>query len=163
LALRTKLLEQALLFELVLNKYVYETQNLIYIINTDLDGKIHISVFTPQRIIKELLEFKVDLPIGNTFPLEVNTESLNDILRISEKTLFIKDSYLIYVIEIPLISSEEYSIYHLKPFSIPHSEQTIFLIDPEIDYLGVSRDNEHFITLDNGKWEGSITLMTIAN
>jgi len=158
LVFRTKVLEQALLFELVLNKYAYETQNLISIINTALDGKIHTSVFTPQRIIKELLEIKVDLPIGNTFPLDINTESLNDILRISEKTIFFKDSYLIYVIEIPLISSEEYSIYHPIPLPIPHSKQAIFLVDPEIDYLGVSRDNENFIALDNGKWEECITL-----
>jgi len=80
LVFRAKVLEQSLLFELVLNKYAYETQNLISMINTALDGKIHTSVFTPQHIIKELLEIKVDLPIGNTFPLEVNTESLNDIL-----------------------------------------------------------------------------------
>lgn len=158
LTFRTKVLEQALLFELVLNKYAYETQNLISIINTALDGKIHTSVFTPQHIIKELFEIKVDLPIGNTFPLEVNPESLNDILRISEKTIFFKDSYLIYVIEIPLISSDEYNIYHPIPLPIPHSEQTIFLVDPEIDYLGVTRDNENFITLDNEKWEECITL-----
>ncbi|KAE9521285.1 hypothetical protein AGLY_018304 [Aphis glycines] len=121
-----------------------------------LEQNLH--VFTPQRIIKELLEIKVDLPIGNTFPLDINTESLNDILRISEKTIFFKDSYLIYVIEIPLISSEEYSIYHPIPLPIPHSKQAIFLVDPEIDYLGVSRDNENFIALDNGKWEECITL-----
>jgi len=101
---------------------------------------------------------KVDFPIGNTFPLEVNTESLNDILRISEKTIFFKDNYLNYVIEIPPISSEEYSIYHPIPLSIPHSEQNIFLVDPEIDYLGVSRDNENCIALDNVKWEECITL-----
>ncbi|KAL4083610.1 hypothetical protein QTP88_028926 [Uroleucon formosanum] len=158
LASRTKVLEQSLLFELVLKKYAYETQNLISIINTELDGKIHTSVFTPQHIIKELLEIKVDLPIGNTFPLEVNIESLNEILRISEKNILFKDNYLIYVIEIPLITSEEYSIYHPIPLPIPHSEQTIFLVDPEIDYLGVSRDNENFIALDNAKWEECTTL-----
>ncbi|KAE9527723.1 hypothetical protein AGLY_012796 [Aphis glycines] len=158
LAFRTKVLEQSLLFELVLSKYAYETQNLISIINSALDGKIPTSVFTPQHIIKELLEIKVDLPIGNTFPVEVNIESLNEILRISEKNIFFKDNYLIYVIEISLITSEEYSIYHPIPLPIPHSEQTIFLVDPEIDYLGVSRDNENFIALDNVKWEECITL-----
>ncbi|XP_060872229.1 uncharacterized protein LOC132946316 [Metopolophium dirhodum] len=158
LAFRTKVLEQSLLFELVLNKYAYKTQNLISIINTALDGKIHTSVFTPQHIIKELLEIKVDLPIGNIFPLEVNIESLNEILRISEKNIFLKDNYLIYVIEIPLITSEEYSIYHPISLPIPHSEQTIFLVDPEIDYLGVSRDNENFIALDYAKWEECTTL-----
>ncbi|KAE9521974.1 hypothetical protein AGLY_017626, partial [Aphis glycines] len=158
LAFRTKVLEQSLLFELVLSKYAYETQNLISIINSALDGKMPTSVFTPQHIIKELLEIKVDLPIGNTFPVEVNIESLNEILRISEKNIFFKDNYLIYVIEISLITSEEYSIYHPIPLPIPHSEQTIFLVDPEIDYLSVSRDNENFIALDNVKWEECITL-----
>ncbi|KAL4104073.1 hypothetical protein QTP88_019386 [Uroleucon formosanum] len=140
------------------NKLAFRTKNLISIINTALDGKIHTSVFTPQHIIKELLEIKVDLPIGNTFPFEVNIESLNEILRISEKNILFKDNYLIYVIEIPLITSEEYSIYHPIPLPIPHSEQTIFLVDPEIDFLGVSRDNEHFIALDNAKWEECTTL-----
>lgn len=138
--------------------YAYETQNLISLINTALDVKIHTSVLTPEHIIKNLFEIKIDLPIGNTFLLEVNTESLNNILQISEKTIFFKDNCFISVIEISLVSNDEYSLYQPIPLPILHSEETIFLVDPEINYLGVSKDNENVIALDNKKWKKCITL-----
>jgi len=48
LEFKSKLLEHAFLFEVNLNQYTYETQNLVAIVNTALDGKIHTSVITPR-------------------------------------------------------------------------------------------------------------------
>lgn len=78
IALKERLLEQAFLFEVVLNQFAYETQNLISIINTALDGKIHISVITPNQLLSELKELKIKVPTGSALPLGINPTSLSD-------------------------------------------------------------------------------------
>lgn len=40
-------------------------------------------MFTPQKLYRELLEIKTEIPIGNVLPLEVNTETLIEFYRIS--------------------------------------------------------------------------------
>lgn len=73
---RTKLLEKALLFEIPLDHYAYETQNLISKVNAVLDGKIHTSIFISNKLLRELREIKMNLLMGNLLPLEIKTESL---------------------------------------------------------------------------------------
>lgn len=58
--------------------------------------------------------------------------------------------------EIPLFSSDEYTMYHPIPLPIQYNGNTIILIDPEVDYIGFSRDNEHFLTLRLEQWEKCI-------
>jgi len=156
LEFKTKILEQVLIFEVLLNKYAYETQNLVAVLNAAVDGKVHTSMFTPQKLLRELLEIKMDIPIENALPLEVNTETLTEFCRISEITIIHKDNYLIYVMEIPLISSDENTMYHPIPLPIRNNANNIILIDPETDYVGFSRDNEHFLTLRLEQWEKCI-------
>lgn len=105
LEFKNKLLEQAFLFEVTLNQYAYETQNLIAIINAALDGKIHNSVISPRKLMQELKEIKINLPMGNDLPIEVIPESMPNLFKISEITIFVQNEYLIFPIEIPLISS----------------------------------------------------------
>lgn len=47
--LRTILLEQTLFFQILLNQYAYETQNLLAIVNSAMHGKVHTSILHTQR------------------------------------------------------------------------------------------------------------------
>jgi len=160
LEFKSKLLEQAFLFEVTLNQYAYETQNLIAIINAALNGKIHTSVITPRKFLQELKEIKVNLPLGNNFPIEVIPESMPNFLKISEIIIFVQDEYLIFSIEIPLVSSKEYNVYRLISLPIVYSTNTLILIEPEIDYLVINNDNEEFFSLTGKQWETCVNLGT---
>ncbi|KAL4088775.1 hypothetical protein QTP88_023859 [Uroleucon formosanum] len=153
MSFKTKLLEQAFLFEVILNKFAYDTQNLMAIVNTALNGKIYTSALTSQTLMSELREIKMNLPMGSILPIEITTESLTEFLRISEITIFTQKNYLIFVIEIPLLSNEKYTVYHPIPLPIPHTDRTIVLIDTEVEYLALSSDNEKFFTLSTEQWE----------
>ena len=155
---RTRLLEQALLFEILLNQYSYETQNLMSIINSAINGKIHTSVFTSERLLMELREIKMNLPVGTALPLEIKTESLTEFLQISDLTIFHREHYLVFFIGIPLTSVEEYTMYHPISLPIQYGEKTIALIPPEVDYLALSNDNENFIALEKSQWEECVEL-----
>lgn len=152
LKFQSKLFEQAFLFEVVLNQYAYEIQNLIAIVNAALDGKVHTSVITPGNLMKELKEIKMNLPTENTLPIEIVPEAITDLLRISEITIFIQQEYLIFSIAIPLISSKEFYVYRPIPLPIWYNTNTLILIDPEIEYLALSNDNEAFFSLNTKHW-----------
>lgn len=104
--IRTTLLEQTLFFEVLLNKYAYETRNLITIIDSVLHGKLHTSVLHTQRWLAELREIMANIPIGTTLLLEIKAESISDFMKISKITIYHKGQTLyiiIFVIKIPLV------------------------------------------------------------
>jgi len=160
LEFKNKLLEQAFLFEVTLNQYAYETQNLIAIINAALDGKIHTSVITPRKLIQELKEVKINLPMGNSLPIELIPESMPNLFKISEKTIFVQDEYLIFSIEIPLVASKVFNVYRLISLPILYSTNTVILIEPEVEYLVINNDNEEFFTITGKQWEACVNLGT---
>uniref|UniRef100_A0A2S2PSM8 Envelope fusion protein n=1 Tax=Schizaphis graminum TaxID=13262 RepID=A0A2S2PSM8_SCHGA len=81
-------------------------------------------------------------------------------LKISEIIIFVQDEYLIFSIEIPLISSREYNVYRLISLPIVYSTNTLILIEPEIDYLVINNDNEEFFSLTGKQWETCVNLGT---
>lgn len=160
-AFKTRLLEQAFLFEIILNQYAYETQNLIAVINAALDGKIHTSVIPLGNFLQELKEIKMNLPAGSKLPIEIVSESTPELLGISDITIFIQEENLVFSIAIPLLSNKEFHMYRPIPIPIPHYDnKTLILIDPEIEYLALSNDNEEFFSLDSKQWEACVKLTT---
>lgn len=149
---RTKLLEQVVLFEIILNQYEYETQNLLSIVNLAMNGKMHTSIFTPERLVSELKEIKMNLPVGSALPLETNTDMLAEFFKISDITVFYRDNYLVFAIEFPLVSIEEFTVFQPIPLPIPTTNNNLFLISPDIDYLALSSDGERFFTLMHNQW-----------
>jgi len=47
-------------------------------------------------------------------------------------------------------------MHHPIPLPIQHTENTIKLVEPDIDYVGFSRDNENFLSLAQEQWEKCI-------
>jgi len=158
LEFRTKLLEQAFLFEVLLNQYSYETLNLMSIVNSAINGRIHTSVFSSEQLLLELREIKMNLPGGTTFPLEIKAESLTQLIQISDLAIVHKEHYLVFSLGIPLISVQEYTMYHPISLPIQYDDNTIALIAPEVDYLALSNDNEKFFLLGANQWESCVKL-----
>lgn len=158
--IKETLIELALLFEIMLNQYAYETQNLIAIVNLAMQGKIHTSIFPTKRMIAELKEIKMNLPMGEALHLEIRSESLPDFYRIANISILHKDNYLIFNLEIPLIPNEIYHVYHPIPLPIPINNNSIVLIAPGIDHLALSSDSEKFFTLTHDQWESCLDLKT---
>lgn len=78
--------------------------------------------------------------MGTTIPPEVNTESLNEFIRIYKIKIFHRDGYLGFSIGIPLVNSEKYTIH---PIFLPilYKKNTLILIGPEVNYLALSSKN----------------------
>lgn len=162
LKIETALLEQAVIFEIILNQYAFEIQNLIAIINSAIHGSIHASVFSSRILAAELREIKVELPVGTALPLDINADTLTELFRISDIIIFQKKDYLTFIVKIPLVSMEQYttSMYHPIPLPIPHNYNSYILVDPEFDYLVLNDNNEKFFTLTENQCEACNNLRT---
>lgn len=64
-------------------------------------------------------------------------------LKISDITIVHQSNYLIFLIEIPLITNGEYNMYHPIPLPIQYNMNILILISPEIDFLVLSNVFSH--------------------
>jgi len=76
---------------LKLNQYAYETQNLIEIVDTALNGKLHTTILSTRKWLTKLREIKINLPVGTALPLEITQETISDFIKLSEVAIFHKD------------------------------------------------------------------------
>uniref|UniRef100_A0A2S2QVD2 Envelope fusion protein n=1 Tax=Sipha flava TaxID=143950 RepID=A0A2S2QVD2_9HEMI len=153
LKIRTMLLEQTLFFEVLLNQYAYETQNLLAIVDSALQGKVHSSILHTQRWLTELREIKAIIPVGTTLPLEISAESIPDFIKISEITIVHKDKYLIFVVKIPLAQTIDFNANNVIPLPITYDSQNLVLIESNMEVLAISYDTEKFFSMTNKQWE----------
>jgi len=158
LRVETTLLEQAVVFEILLNQYAYEIQNLLTIINSAIHGNIHASILPADKLSAELKEIKVELPQGMALPIDSNVDTLTELNRISEIAICLKAEYLIFITKIPLISTDQYTVYHPIALPIPYTSDSFILVDPEFDYIALSNNNEKYFTLTYNQWEACIKL-----
>jgi len=82
-------------FETTLNQYSNKTQNLIAIINSATNGKIHTSVIPINKWLTELREIKLMLSkVNKAISLNVTAESIPEFISIiSETTMFQKNHF----------------------------------------------------------------------
>lgn len=150
---RTILLEQMLLFEVQLNQYVYDTQNLLAIVNFALNGKLHTSILPTKKWIMELKEIKINIPTGTALPFDVKVESISEFIKISELTIFHKDQYIIFIVKIPLVQNLDFNVYNIIPIPRKFNNKSYIVIEPEFEILAISSDMEKFFSLTNKQWE----------
>ncbi|XP_060864981.1 uncharacterized protein LOC132941106 [Metopolophium dirhodum] len=98
--------------------------------------------------------------MGNDLPIEVIPESMSNLFKISEITIFVQNEYLIFSIEIPLISSKVLNVYRVVSLPMIYSTNTLILIEPEVEYLVINNDNEEFFTMTGKQWESCVNLGT---
>lgn len=158
LLVETTLLEQSVVFEVILNQFAYEVQNLITIINSAIHGKVHASVFSSKDLIQELREIKIDLPLGTAFPIEIDSDVFIELYKVSDVLIVQKSEYLAFVVKIPLISSDKYVVYNPIPLPIPYGQDSFIIVNPEFEYVALSQNNEKFFTLTYNQWESCIQL-----
>lgn len=147
LFIKTALLEQSIILGSLLNQYAYETQNLISIINSAIQDKIHSTVLPPSKLLKELKAIKLTLHAGTQLPLEPIIQNIPELLSISSATIIQKDTFLIFVLKFPIITANGYDMYHPIPLPLYIEDNNAILIDTEIDYISFSDDSEFYFTL----------------
>lgn len=110
---------------------------------------LHPSIIKSDELINQLVIISKSLD-HNNLPLQPNYNNLHKIINVISLKAFQTDKRLVFILQIPLVSNEVYSTYHL--YSIPTrttSANTFHAILPESKYIGLSKDNRQYLRLSN--------------
>jgi hypothetical protein len=127
---------------LVLNENIQQVQRGLnecqYTFEILVDAFLHAQdeVIQPQLItitkVKDMMK-EESLPDGIDFPSFPSLE----LSRLITPIIFSQRSYLVYVLQIPLIQSTVYQLYKLKPFPIKQHENVLVYIETQKDFIFV--------------------------
>lgn len=127
--------------------------NLRDIIDAILFGKqniIHPSILSPTQLYIELNSNRNI--IAQNFPLPLNMENMHTLLDISSVSSFINGSKLVFVVRIPLITPQEYNLYHIYTLPTAHDIQnprSFAMINPSARFLAITDDKLIYSTMDS--------------
>lgn len=143
ITLRTQSLKQNIedhitLLLLISTELNREYSNLINSVLFMKQNILHPSILTPSRIINELSKTKRYLPMNTNYPFSLNKAYVHEILKLVTLSAYYMDSKLIFLVYIPIIDNESYTLYHLLPLPILSKNNTHIFIKPSSDYMTIT-------------------------
>lgn len=110
---------------------------------------LHPSVIKSDTLIEQLILISRQLE-HNNLPIRPNVQNLSGLLNLITLKAFQNEKRLVFILQIPLVSNEHYTSYHL--YSIPTRDLNSNLfhaIIPESKYIGLSKDNRQYLRISN--------------
>ncbi|XP_045761501.1 uncharacterized protein LOC123864846 [Maniola jurtina] len=115
-------------------------------------NKLHPSIMTPTQLHKEIIDSFRHLPQDLELPVPLEIDMIHTIIDISKVSSYYIKNKLIFVLQIPLVSIKEYSLYHNIPLPTPHSignPDTFSLIIPSAKYIAITINKNFYFDLDS--------------
>lgn len=111
---------------------------------------LHPSIITPKQLFSELVDNYRFLPNFRQFPVSLSLENIYILLNISELATFYSNNKIVFVLKVPLVTSNEFSLYNCIPFPMLNKfeNRTYTTIIPSTKYIGITRDRSLYCRLD---------------
>lgn len=125
------------------------------IVNSILFAKtntLHPSVITPVDLYNELVSNVKYLSRFTEFPVPLELENMNIVLKLSEIISCIIDNKLLFTIKIPLVLITEFKLFKCIPIPLPHDNNvpnSFTLIIPSATYVAVNNDKTSYCILND--------------
>lgn len=139
--LESSLLALSNLLDTILNAILFAKVNVL-----------HPSILSPTYLYNELSKNSHLMIKRLDFPVSLSIENIHTIIDVSKLTSYYYNRKIVFVMEIPLISSIKYMSYKVIPLPTPHNVNqptTFALIQPTKPYLALTEDNLNYAMLDN--------------
>ena len=141
--------DHSIQLERAINECRREYEILIDAIINSQRGIIQPHIITPAQIINHLKASQADIPSELSLPIPLSVAYQSLVLRIIDFDVFLRNSFLVYVIRLPLSNHVNYQIYHVLPLPIKIRNTTnkfIFIL-PEREYLLMDTVRQGFMKL----------------
>lgn len=137
------------LLNIILNDAEKQYATLINSILFAKTNTLHPDVLLPSQLIDELKTSIQFLPTSLTYPVPLVLENVNDLYNLIKLTAFQQNNQLIFIIDIPLITTQPFNLYKLTPLPMSHDTIHYVFIAPTSKYLSVSFDKLFYSSLDS--------------
>lgn len=139
--LETSILTLSFQLEDIINAILFSSQNIL-----------HPSIMTPTQLHRELADNYRHLPSDLELPVTLDIKSVHLILSISKLACNYINNKLIFVLQVPLVNTKEYILFHNIALPTPHSTKvpnSFSLIIPSNKYIAMTKDKSHYCVLNN--------------
>lgn len=112
---------------------------------------LHPSILTPSQLSNELLSNDRHILRSTHLPVSPSIDNVHVLLRISTTSCYYYNERLVFVLHIPLVTSDEFNLYHNIALPTPHDSNLLLFsfIIPTIPYTAIAKDKLSFINLLN--------------
>lgn len=113
---------------------------------------LHPNVISPKQLYLDLVDNYRLLPNYQSFPVPLDLSHIHIIINISEMISYFNDNKIIFLLKIPLVSTQEFNFYHSLPLPVAHdasASKTYVTIIPSGSYIGITKDKGHYCKINN--------------
>lgn len=113
---------------------------------------LHPSMLSPQQLYIELTNNIRHLPDNLKLPVILDFNTIHFVLSISKLICYYVNKKIVFVLQIPLVSPDEFMLYHNIALPTPHDSNkpnTFSLILPDSKFIAMTKDKLQFCNLDS--------------
>lgn len=115
-------------------------------------GMIHPRLISPLRLIEAARQIKDRMP-NVEFPITINEEEADHLIRISRLRIAYANTRLIYILDVPLLNPGNYKLY--RPIPLPAKQEFDYnkfaVIATGNEYIGLHEDADSFYEFKEGE------------
>lgn len=140
-AIETAIITLSFQLEDITNAIMFSSQNIL-----------HPSIMTPKQLYQELVDNYRHLSNDLELPVALNINSIHLILSISKIVCFYIKDKIVFVLQVPLVNTKEYVLFHNVAVPTPHKPKepnTFTLIIPDNKYIAMTIDKSHYCTFND--------------
>lgn len=149
LEFKQALSQRIALLNIIITQYAYETENLVNIVNAALQGFIHSSLLDTDEFNKQLKEIKLQIPVGSGIPVDLLESGISELLRIININVVYIKGILIFIIEIPLVSSYDFVLYKSIPLPTKIHNNLYAIMQVNSEYVAIDKSRLYYVELNN--------------
>ena len=113
---------------------------------------LHPSIITPSQLFQELADNHRYLPNGLELGVSLDLSSMHSIMNISKLICYYLNYKVVFVLQIPLVTSQEFYLYHNIPLPVPHNvskPDSFTLVIPGSKYTAITKDKIQYTNVDS--------------
>lgn len=113
---------------------------------------LHPSIITPSQLFQELADNHRYLPNGLELGVSLDLSSMHSIMNISKLICYYLNYKVVFVLQIPLVTSQEFYLYHNIPLPVPHNvskPDSFTLVIPGSKYTAITKDKIQYTNIDS--------------
>lgn len=130
----------------------FQLEDLVNALTLCSQNILHPCILTPAQLYRELVDNSRHLPGDMQIPLPLSLDSVHSILNICNVACYYYMNKLVFVLQVPLVTNEEFNLYKNLASPTPHSVENADLfsfITPSSLYTAISKDKISFCSLDS--------------
>lgn len=125
----------------------FQLEDIVSAIIISSQNMLHPGVITPLQLYRELADNYRHLPGHLELPIELDLSSVHAILSISNVICYYVNNKIVFVLQIPLVQTKEYLLFHSIALPMPHNTNNLdsfSLIVPGTSHIAMTKDKTSY-------------------